>query len=119
MRVLIADDQRDVGRSLAELVRYCNHDVVAVVGSGLEAINTYSLHHPDLVLMDYRMPKLNGGTACRHILAKDPAAHVILVSAWSPLDGADQSGALCFLPKPVDMARLHTALEMVARRLPP
>src|ERR1700730_10918210 len=94
MRVLIADDQRGVGLALADMVRCCGHQVVAVVGSGLEAINAYTLHKPDLVLMDYRMPKFNGGTACRHIIAKDPVARIILLSAWSPLDAADQSGAL-------------------------
>ena len=118
MRVLIADDQRDVGRALADLVRYCNHEVVAVVGSGLEAINAYSLHHPDLVLMDYRMPKLNGGTACRHIIAKDPEARVILVTAWSPSDEAGQSGAIAILAKPVALDRLNATLETVAQMLP-
>ena len=118
MRVLIADDQPDVRKALAELVRCCNHEVVAVVGSGLEAINAYSLHHPDLVLMDYRMPKLNGGTACRHIIARDPAARIILVSAWSPLNGADESGAISFLSKPVDLERLSATLQTVAQMLP-
>jgi two-component system, chemotaxis family, chemotaxis protein CheY len=118
MRVLIADDQKDVGRSLADLVRYCNHEVVAIVGSGLEAINAYSLHHPDLVLMDYRMPKLNGGTACRHIIAKDPAARVILVTAWSPSDEAGGSGAIAIVPKPVALDRLNALLETVAQMLP-
>ncbi len=118
MRILIADDQRDVGRSLAELVRYCNHDVVAVVGSGLEAINAYSLHHPDLVLMDYRMPKLNGGTACRHIIAKDPAARIILVTAWSPSDDASASGAIAVLPKPIALDRLNATLQAVVQMLP-
>jgi len=74
MRVLIADDQKEVGKSLAELVSFCNHQIVGVVGSGLEAIQAYTQHHPDLVLMDYRMPKLNGTTALRNILSKDPAA---------------------------------------------
>ena len=119
MRVLIADDQRSFGLALADMVRYCGHEVVAIVGSGMEAINAYSLHKPDLVLMDYRMPKLNGGTACRHIIAKDPVARVILLSAWSPLDGADQSGAISFLPKPVDFDRLGAALQNVERTLPP
>jgi two-component system chemotaxis response regulator CheY len=119
MRVLIADDQREVGLSLADMVRYCGHEIVAVVSSGLDAINTYSRLHPDLVLMDYRMPKLNGGTACRHILAKDPDARVILVSGWSPGDGADQSGALSFLPKPVDLNRLNATLQSVVQMLPP
>jgi two-component system, chemotaxis family, chemotaxis protein CheY len=119
MRVLIADDQRSVGLAIADMVRCCGHQVVALVGSGLEAINAHSLHKPDLVLMDYRMPKFNGGTACRHIIAKDPVARVILLSAWSPLDVADQSGALSFLPKPIDFERLNTALQNVERTLPP
>src|SRR6266404_8724013 len=105
MRVLIADDQRDVGRTLANLVRICNHEIVEVVGSGLEAIQAYTRHHPDLVLMDYRMPKLNGATACRNILSKDPAARVILVSAWSIADEASASGAIAILLKPIDLQR--------------
>jgi len=97
MRVLIADDQRSVGTSLAELVRSCNHHIVAVVGSGVEAIHAYSLHRPDVVLMDYWMPKLNGATACRNIVAKDPMARVILVSAWSPANGIlGDSAHSCF-----------------------
>jgi two-component system, chemotaxis family, chemotaxis protein CheY len=118
MRVLIADDQRDVGRSLADLVRSCNHEIVSVVGSGLEAIQAYSHHRPDLVLMDYWMPKLNGATACRNILAKDPHARVILVSGWSPSDDASQSGALSILRKPVDLERLDAMLQSIAKTLP-
>ncbi|HWY52068.1 MAG TPA: response regulator transcription factor [Chthoniobacterales bacterium] len=115
MRVLIADDEREVGRSLADLVRFCNHQIVGVVASGLEAIQAYNRYHPDLVLMDYRMPKLNGATACRNILSKDPAARVILVSAWSPSDEASQSGAMAMLPKPVSLEQLNAMLETVAQ----
>ncbi len=114
MRVLVADDQREVGTSLAELVRHCNHEIVGVVGSGLEAIQAYAKFHPDVVLMDYWMPKLNGATACRNILAKHPAARVILVSAWSPSAEASASGALAVLPKPVDLDRLNATLHAVA-----
>ena len=114
VRVLIADDQRDVGTSLAELVGYCNHEVAGVVGSGLEAIQSYSQLCPDVVLMDYWMPKLNGATACRNILAKDPTARVILVSAWLPSNDATQSGAMAILPKPVDLSQLELILVAVA-----
>lgn len=108
MRVLIADDQKSVGTSLAELVRRCQHEVVEVVGSGLEAIHAYDRHRPDVVLMDYTMPKLNGATACRNILAKYPNARVILVSG-SPKEIAD-SGALAVLIKPVGLDQLYAAL---------
>jgi CheY-like chemotaxis protein len=118
VRILIADDQKDVGRSLAELVRFCNHQVVGIVASGLDAIQAYARYHPDLVLMDHRMPKLNGATACRNILSKDPAARIILVSAWSPSDDASASGAIGMLPKPVSLEQLNTALNKVAETLP-
>jgi len=119
MRILIADDQRSFGTTLAEMVRYCGHEVIGVVGSGLEAIQAFSLHRPDLVLMDHWMPRLNGVTASRHIIAKHPSARIVLLSAWSPLDGADQSGAICFLPKPVDMARLNATLLTVSQSIAP
>jgi CheY-like chemotaxis protein len=110
MRVLIADDQKDVGTSLAELVRFCQHEVVEVVGSGLEAIQAYGRHHPDVVLMDINMPKLNGVTACRNIMAKYPAARVVLVSAF-PQEIAG-SGAVTLLTKPVSLGHLYAALHV-------
>jgi two-component system, chemotaxis family, chemotaxis protein CheY len=118
MRVLIADDQRSVGRTLAALVADCQHEVVEVVGSGLEAIQAYEKHKPDVVLMDYWMAKLNGATACRNILARDPAARVILVSAWEPdYDLAADYGAISLLSKPVDRQRLEAALAGAAQML--
>ena len=114
MRVLIADDQKNVGTCLAELVTSCDHQVVEVVGSGLEAIQAYARHQPDVVLMDYSMPKLNGVTACRNILAKDPAARIILVSAWSPSEEMVRVGALAILAKPVQLERLEAALKSAA-----
>jgi CheY-like chemotaxis protein len=116
MRVLIADDQKSVGTSLAELVRLCHHEVVEVVGSGLEAIQAYGRHKPDVVLMDYQMPKLNGATACRNILAKHPDARVILVSGSPKEIGG--SGALALLLKPVKLDQLYAALYDAAHPPP-
>ncbi len=113
MRVLIADDQKSVGTSLAELVRFCRHEVVEVVGSGLEAIHAYGRHRPDVVLMDYQMPKLNGATACRNIVAKYPGARVILVSGSPKEIGG--SGAMAVLIKPVGLDQLYAALYAAAQ----
>jgi len=115
MRVLIADDQKSVGTTLATFVCSCNHEVVEVVGSGLEAIQAYTRHHPDVVLMDYWMSKLNGATACRNILARDPAARVILVTGWCSPAKAVDSGAIAVLPKPVPLARLEEVLNAIAQ----
>ncbi len=110
MRVLIADDQKSVGVTLADLVVRCGHEVVEVVGSGLEAIQSYSRHRPDVVLMDYAMPRLNGATACRMILAKDPAARIILVSGVASTAAMEKHGAFAVLAKPLGLERLYAAL---------
>ena len=118
MRVLIADDQKTVGTSLAEMVSLCHHHVVEVVSTGMEAIQAYARHHPDVVLMDYRMPKLNGITACRYILAKDPKARVILISGWSAPVEPEASGAIAILTKPVALPTLEAALNAASQPTP-
>lgn len=118
MRVLIADDQRAVGQSIAALVQQCGHDVAAVVGSGLEAIQAYTRLAPDVVLMDYNMPRLNGATACKMILSKDPDARIILVTALLQTELIADAGAVAILPKPVDLDRLYSALYDAGRRPP-
>jgi CheY-like chemotaxis protein len=117
MRVLVVDDEKSVGISVAELVRSCNHEIVAVVASGLEAIQAYSRLRPDVVVMDYLMPRLNGATACRNILAKDPAARVILVTGWTISDCPIDSGAVSILPKPLSLGRLESALTAIAKTI--
>ncbi len=118
MRVLIADDQRSVGTSLADLVKLCEHDVVEVVGTGMEAIQGYDRHRPDVVLMDYRMPKLNGATACRYILAKDPNARIILISGWTSANDVEFAGTVAVLPKPVTLETLRDTLTEAAKPRP-
>ncbi len=114
MRVLIADDQPSAATLLAEMVSQCRNEVVEIVGSGLEAIHAYERHRPDVVLMDYRMAKLNGVTACRHILAKDPAAKIILVTGCPPPCEIEALGAIALLTKPVHLHRLYEALHVAA-----
>jgi two-component system chemotaxis response regulator CheY len=112
MRVLIADDQKGVGATLAALVAECDHEVVEVVGSGFEAIQAYHRLRPDVVLMDYFMPRLNGATACRNILSRYPEANVILVSAVADAEDLRNSGAIAVLSKPIDLAKLRVVLSI-------
>jgi CheY-like chemotaxis protein len=110
MRVLIADDQKAVGTTLAAMVTQCGHQVVEVVSTGLEAIQAYTRHNPDIVLMDYSMPRLNGATACRNILARNPEARIILISGVTAAPDIVGSGAIAILPKPVELGHLYSAL---------
>lgn len=114
VRVLIAEDQKSVGTTLAALVQTCGHEVIAMVGSGLDAIHAYARHRPDVVLMDYRMPRLSGATACRYILARDRAARIILISGAPTTDLTD-SGAIAILSRPITLDRIYAALYDAAR----
>lgn len=110
MRVLIADDQKEVGIALAALVERCGHEVLQIVGSGIEAIQFYAKLQPDVLLMDFSMPRLNGATATRMILSKDPGAKVIIVSGFGPAERFAETGAVGVLLKPVALDRLYAAL---------
>jgi CheY-like chemotaxis protein len=116
MRVLIADDQPSVGQTLALLVAAARHHVVKIVNSGAEAIQAYRACHPDVVLMDFSMGKLNGGTAARYIMAEDPGARIIFVSSRYLPDLAG-TGAVAVLQKPVDLTELAQLLNRMDEQL--
>jgi DNA-binding NarL/FixJ family response regulator len=116
VRVLIADDQPSVGGTLALLVAAARHHVVKVVNSGAEAIHAYRSYHPDVVLMDFLMGKLNGGTAARYILAEDPCARIIFVSNRY-LPHLAGTGAVGILRKPVDLTELAELLNNLDQQM--
>ena len=113
VRVLIADDEKLFTGVLAEMVRTCGHDVVAVVHSGLDAIRSYRQHKPDVVLMDFGMARLNGLTACRNILSEDPNGCILFLSGLGERVELtpEASGAFAVLQKPIEHAQLDQALR--------
>jgi len=117
MRVLIADDQPTVGSTLALLVSAAKHHVVKVVCSGAEAIHAYHTCRPDVVLMDFFMARLNGGTAARYILREDPGARIVFVSSRPVADLAADAGGIAVLHKPVDLEELEELLNSMDQQL--
>jgi DNA-binding NarL/FixJ family response regulator len=120
IRVLIADDQallRGSFRVLVDLSGDCT--TVAEAGSGVEAVALTGVHRPDVVLMDVRMPLMDGIEATRRICA-DPAtaATRVLILTTFDLDeyvyGALRAGASGFLLKDTPPAELLTAIRVVA-----
>jgi DNA-binding NarL/FixJ family response regulator len=115
MRVLVVDDQPHVGDTLALLVAASRHQVVEVVGSGAAAIRAYHRHRPDIVLMDFSMARLNGGTACRYLLAEDPDARVVFVSS-RPVADLVNAGAIAILQKPVGLDQIEELLNSLQKQ---
>lgn len=113
MRVLIADDEKNVANMLATVVSSYGHEVVDVVGSGLEAIRSFTHFKPDLVLMDFLMSRFNGITASRMILSHYPMARIVILSGHLNLDDlpAMNCGAVASLAKPFSIERLKSLLD--------
>ncbi|SCG72601.1 two component transcriptional regulator, LuxR family [Micromonospora echinaurantiaca] len=120
IRVLIADDQallRGSFRVLVDLDPGCT--TVAEAGTGAEAVALAARHRPDVVLMDVRMPEMDGIEATRHICA-DPATAScrVLILTTFDLDeyvyGALRAGASGFLLKDTPPAELLAGIRVVA-----
>src|SRR5437763_8927101 len=118
MRVLIADDDKELAEALAECVTACGHEVVGTVtGGGLAVIQAFARCPADAVLLDIMMPGYNGLTVCHALLSRKPDAKVIFVSGSA--DKQDpfvaNCGAAAYLQKPVSLADLRDTLESVEK----
>jgi DNA-binding NarL/FixJ family response regulator len=116
--VLVADDQAMVRAGFRLLLDGEDGiDVVAEARNGLEAVNSAARFHPTVVLMDIRMPELDGLEATRRILAADPAARVLILTTFD-LDEyiyeALKAGASGFVLKDDPPEQLIAAIRTVA-----
>lgn len=82
MKIIIVDDDPLVVNSLKTIVNASGIEVLAVGYDGLEAVELYKKHRPDLILMDIRMEKLNGIEATREIMEHDPDAKILLITTF-------------------------------------
>jgi DNA-binding NarL/FixJ family response regulator len=119
VRVLIADDQQLV-RAGFQLILSAQPDieVVAEAGTGLEAVEQAFATQPDVVLMDIRMPGIDGIEATRRISASGPSATRVVILTTYDLDeyvyDALRAGASGFLLKDVPPEQLAAGIRMVA-----
>jgi DNA-binding NarL/FixJ family response regulator len=119
--VLVVDDHYAVRVTYAEYLDVCDGlEVVGAVDNGLDAVDFCRASAPDVVLMDVRMPVMDGIEAARLIKQEAPSTAVVLVSAYEEaelLDAGRRAGADAFLLKGVSGAELATRIrELVACR---
>jgi DNA-binding NarL/FixJ family response regulator len=118
IRVLVADDQSMVRAGFRLLLSGEDDiEVVAEASNGLEAVDKAARFHPTVVLMDIRMPQLDGLEATRRILAADSTARILILTTFD-LDEyvyeALRSGASGFVLKDDPPAQLIAAIRVVA-----
>lgn len=116
--ILIVDDQADTRQALRRIIeRQPGFRVVGEAVDGLDAVGQAGRRRPDIALMDIRMPRLDGLTATRRILARaDPPAVIVLTTFGDDQNvfGARQAGASGLLLKTATVEQVAAALRTVA-----
>lgn len=123
MKILIVDDSMVIRRKI-ERCEYVanlavNEDDIKQAANGVEAMSIFPQFRPDLVTMDLTMPEMDGVECVQQMIAQDPSARILVVSALSDKDTALQAirhGARGFLPKPFTEEQLSESLEQVLKK---
>lgn len=118
-RILVADDASFMRQMIREIVEEAGHQVVAEASDGIEAIEEFKKHHPDVVTMDIVMPRRSGIDAVKGILAADQTACVVMCSALGQetlVQEALQAGARDFIVKPFKPDVVITTLRKVLEK---
>lgn len=117
-RVVVAEDESLIRLDLIEMLGEEGYDVVGEAGDGATAVRLAEEHRPDLVVMDVKMPVLDGISAAEQIVSQR-IAPVLILTAFSQRDlveRAREAGAMAYLVKPFTKADLVPAIEMALSR---
>jgi two-component system chemotaxis response regulator CheY len=117
-KIMLVDDDKNLQRVYLALFQMNNLEIVAQAYDGIEAVEQYKALNPkpDAIIMDQRMPRMDGITATRKIIDMDPDAKVIFLSADDTAEQkARNSGARLFLSKPISIETLLESIEKIVK----
>jgi len=117
LRILVVDDNRDSATSMATLLKLLGHNT-CLAYDGLEAVEQSTVFHPEIILLDIGLPKMNGYEACRMIRAQSEGENIVIVAltGWGQEEDRRKSSSAGFdrhLVKPVDYESLLKLLADV------
>ena len=118
VRVVVAEDEALIRLDLVEMLTEAEYDVVGQASTGEAAVELTRALRPDVVLLDVRMPVLDGISAAEIIMGERLAA-VVMLTAFSERDLVDRAkaaGVVAYLVKPVSPVQLMPAIEMAVAR---
>ena len=119
IRVMVADDHPIVRGGIVALLSAAGDlEVVAEASDGLEAVRLASEHRPDVILMDLRMPGLDGDEATARIIAANPSTRVVILTTYesdASILTAIEAGASGYLLKAAPQEEILAGVRSVAR----
>jgi DNA-binding NarL/FixJ family response regulator len=121
IRVLVVDDQVLVRAGVATLLRTAGHEVVGEAANGHDATRLAERLRPDVILMDIRMPRLDGIEATERILRTNPAARIVMLTTFAEdadVYGSLRAGAIGYLLKDCEPEIMIDAVRRAARGEP-
>jgi len=117
-RVVVAEDEALIRLDLVELLEEHGYEIVGQASDGEEAVRLANELEPDLIVMDVKMPKMDGITAADKI-AEDRICAVVMLTAFSQRDlikRAKEAGAMAYVVKPFDASDVIPAIEIAMAR---
>lgn len=118
LRVLVADDESLITLSLAAQLEGLGHEVVGAAQNGSEAVEMAEQKEPDLIILDIKMPELDGLETAK-VINQRRVTPIIFLTGYSNKDiarRAGESGAFAYLSKPADQRDLVPAIEIAMSR---
>ncbi len=119
-RVVIADDDVITRLDIREALEFQGYEVVGEAADGIDAVELCADLKPDVVLLDVKMPVMDGLTAAKIIVGAGNDIAIIMLTAYNDkqfVDKAGEFGALGYLVKPVDEKSLTPTIEIAVKRL--
>ena len=114
-RVMIVDDSDSIRMVLKDILDIGHHELAAEATNGFDAVEKFNETKPDLLLLDVAMPKKDGISTLKEILAVNPDAKVIMITASDNINTMKEcinSGATAYLLKPFNFEDVLTAITM-------
>ncbi|WP_313568399.1 ANTAR domain-containing response regulator [Acetoanaerobium noterae] len=117
--ILIAEDELITRMDIAEIIKEAQHNVVGEASDGFDCIELCRKHRPDLVIMDIKMPILDGIKASKIIMEENIAGCIVLLTAYNDkeyVEEAKKVGVMNYLIKPIDEKSIIPAIEVALSR---
>ena len=115
-KIIVVDDEPITRMDICEILREANYDVVAEAGDGFDAIEQSRKYKPDFVIMDIKMPILDGLKAAKVITKEKLSRGVVLLTAYSSKDFIEEAkniGIIGYIVKPIDEKSFIPNLEII------
>ena len=116
IRILVAEDEALIRMDLVEMLQEAGYEIVAQATNGEEAIALATEHHPDLAILDVKMPVLDGISAAEKIISIAPVLMLTAFSQRELIDRARDAGVMAYVVKPFTIGDLIPAIEIAISR---